>query len=152
VVTLLETLDVAPRSVVLAHAGDIADRGYLSAVARTGAYIGCDRFGMEALFPDEQRLENVTTLITNGHLEQLLLSHDCASFIDHFTDEHRTMMSPQWSYTHLHSRVLPRLADMGIDEAQIKTLLEENPKRLLAGVEPRENGAPVAGKVSAGVE
>ncbi|MFF7644413.1 hypothetical protein [Streptomyces canus] len=52
---LLGKHGVDPGDVVLAHAGDIADAGYLREVAYSGAYIGCDRFGM-VMVPEEQRV------------------------------------------------------------------------------------------------
>lgn len=130
VLEVLGELGVDARDVVLAHAGDIADAGYLAEVAASGAYIGCDRFGMP-MAPEEQRVANVVALIEQGHIEQLLLSHDCASFIDHFPAEVRAAMGAQWTYSHMHLRVLPMLRDAGLDDAAIATLFERNPARLL---------------------
>ncbi|MDX6354064.1 MAG: phosphotriesterase-related protein [Streptomyces sp.] len=122
---------VDPANVVLAHAGDIADAGYLAEVAASGAYIGCDRFGMP-MAPDEQRIANVLSLIERGHIGQPLLSHDCASFIDHFPAEVRAAMGANWTYSHIHQRVLPVLRDAGLGEAEIRGLFEDNPRRLLS--------------------
>jgi phosphotriesterase-related protein len=139
VLDVLRDLGVDPRHVALAHAGDITDYGYLSEVAATGAFIGCDRFGMQALLPDAERIATITKLIDDGHIEQLLLSHDCASFIDHFAVEQRAAMAPEWSYSHIHLRILPQLRDAGIDDDRIGTLFTDNPKRLLR---PAEVAAP----------
>jgi phosphotriesterase-related protein len=136
---VLQELDrhgVAARDVVLAHAGDIVDAGYLKEVAASGAYLGCDRFGMP-MIPEEQRVANVVSLIEGGHLGQLLLSHDCASFIDHFPAEVRAAMGAQWTYTHMHLRVLPMLRAAGVDEERIGTLFVENPRRLLTAAATR---------------
>jgi phosphotriesterase-related protein len=35
----------------------------------------------------------------------------------------------QWDYTHLFKNVLPRLRTLGVSEAQIHTMLVENPQR-----------------------
>jgi phosphotriesterase-related protein len=133
VAELLRDLGVDLRRTVLAHAGDAADRGYLAEVAATGAFLGCDRFGMQALFPDEERVATVAALAEAGYLGQLLLSHDCASFLDHVTAEQRAFIYPQWSYSHLHSRVLPMLSKAGIGDEQLKVLFEDNPRDLLTG-------------------
>ncbi|WP_225846205.1 phosphotriesterase [Streptomyces sp. HPF1205] len=133
VLELLVKEGVDAHQVVLAHAGESTDAGYLRELAASGAYIGIDRFGMEALLPDAQRVANLTALSALGALEQVLLSHDCASFIDHVTPEQRAMLSPQWTYSHLHSRVLPGLRDAGLDDTALTTLFEDNPRRLLRG-------------------
>jgi phosphotriesterase-related protein len=138
----LGKLSVDPRSVVLAHAGDIADAGYLAEVAGSGAYIGCDRFGMP-MAPEEQRVANVIALVEQGHIEQLLLSHDCASFIDHFPAEVRAAMGADWTYSHMHLRVLPMLRAAGIDDAAIATLFEQNPTRLLTAKHTAKESADV---------
>ncbi|SBW22694.1 Aryldialkylphosphatase [Candidatus Protofrankia californiensis] len=132
---ILSTHGVDPRHVALAHAGDATDRGYLFELAQSGAFIGCDRFGMQALAPDEQRVDTIAALIARGHLDQLLLSHDCASFIDHVTPEQRAAMSPGWSYSHLSTRVLPQLRAAGLDDGALATIFEDNPKRLLRGAD-----------------
>ncbi|MEU9238539.1 phosphotriesterase-related protein [Streptomyces sp. NPDC048385] len=130
--------------VVLAHAGDIADAGYLREVAGSGAYIGCDRFGM-VMVPEEQRVSNVLELVARGHLRQLLLSHDCASFIDHFPEEVRQSMMPDWSYDHLPLRVIPALRRAGLTDGELTALFVDNPRRLLTGRGPADPEAPHAG-------
>jgi len=134
VLELLADLGVSPSQVVLAHAGDITDPGYLAEVAASGAYIGCDRFGMAAFLSDEKRADIVEFLAAAGRIDQVLVSHDCPSFIDHLPREIRSAMAPQWSYTHLHEHVLPQLAERGLSEAQLSTLMQTNPARLLAKV------------------
>ncbi|WP_269787303.1 phosphotriesterase family protein [Streptomyces guryensis] len=141
---LLAKHGVDPGDVVLAHAGDITDAGYLREVAGSGAYIGCDRFGM-VMVPEGQRISNVTDLVGRGHLRQLLLSHDCASFIDHFPEDVRQAMMPDWSYDHLPLRVIPALRREGLNNGQLTTLFEENPRRLLTGRTDTAQGATHAG-------
>lgn len=134
VLELLTDAGVAASRVVLAHAGESTDPGYLRELADCGAFIGVDRFGMEAMLPDAQRIANLIGLLALGAEDRVLLSHDCASFIDHVTTGQRAMLQPQWSYSHLHARVLPRLHDEGVDEALLAALFEDNPRRLLGGV------------------
>lgn len=134
--------------VVLAHAGDATDPGYLRELADTGAYVGCDRFGMQAMLPDEQRVANVLMLIGHGATRRMLLSHDCPSYIDHVTPEQRAALSPHWSYTHLHLRVLPELRAAGLTEDTIETLMQANPGRLLSRAGAPRVGAGAAQAVS----
>ncbi|MER6081416.1 phosphotriesterase-related protein [Streptomyces sp. NPDC001833] len=141
---LLAKHGVDAADVVLAHAGDITDTGYLREVAGSGAYIGCDRFGM-VMVPEEQRVSNVLELVAQGHLRQLLLSHDCASFIDHFPEEVRQSMMPDWSYDHLPLRVIPALRRAGLTDGELTALFEDNPRRLLTGRRPADPEVPHAG-------
>lgn len=121
--------------VVISHAGDSADLDYLRALADTGCYLGYDRYGMTPFASDEQRNATLVELIRRGHLHQLLLSQDNASHIDYLTLEQRAQVYPEWSYTHLMERVLPRLRERhGLDDGIIATLMESNPQRLLSPV------------------
>lgn len=43
---------------------------------------------------------------------------------------------PHWEPTHLFKRILPRMKELGLTEAEIQTMLAENPARYFAGVEP----------------
>ncbi len=93
---------------------------------------------MTTFAPDEQRNATLSALVRAGHAAQLLVSQDHASHIDYLTVEQRDRLYPEWSYTHLFDRVLPRLREQpGIDETTITTLLVDNPRRLLTRV-----GAP----------
>ncbi|NYI04911.1 phosphotriesterase family protein [Allostreptomyces psammosilenae] len=134
VVEVLGGLGVAPGSITVAHAGDSPDHGYLKELAATGAYLGCDQFGMQALRPDEERIATVLKLVGDGHVEQLLLSHDSSAFMDHVLPEQRAFLYPQWNWTHLHARILPAMREAGLAEADITTMLQDNPRRLLSGV------------------
>lgn len=131
---LLNDLGVPLEHVVLAHAGDITDAGLLGELASTGAFIGCDRLGMAALGPDEQRVATIAKLIADGHLTQLLPSHDCASYLDHITPEQRAFLYPDWDYSHLHLRIIPTLRTHGIGDKELTVMLEDNPKRLLTKI------------------
>ncbi|WP_435128603.1 phosphotriesterase family protein [Actinacidiphila sp. bgisy144] len=131
-VRLLAREGVDPERVVIAHAGDSPDLGYLRALADTGCMLGYDRYGMVPFAPDEQRNETLAALARAGHLAQLLVSQDYAVHIDYVTLAQRQEMWPDWSYTHLFERVLPKLVqEPGMDEAAVATLLVDNPRRLL---------------------
>jgi phosphotriesterase-related protein len=143
-IKILEREGVPSDRVVMGHAGDSADLSYLRALADTGCMLGYDRYGMEALAPDEQRNRTLAALVRAGHAGQILVSQDHATHIDYFTTEQRQQMFPEWSYTHLMERALPRLRrEPGIDESVIRTLLVDNPRRLLtrqAALAPARTG------------
>jgi phosphotriesterase-related protein len=122
---------VDPRRVVIAHAGDSNDLDYLRALADTGASLGCDRFNIEHFNPDEDRIRTLVALVGEGYTDRIHLGHDAAAFHDFmlgnplFEDEHP-------DYLHIPTRILPRLLDAGVAQAQIDEMLVENPRRFFA--------------------
>jgi phosphotriesterase-related protein len=122
---------VDPRRVVVAHAGDSNDLGYLRAIADTGASLGCDRFNIEHFNPDEDRIRTLVALVEAGYVDRIHLGHDAATFHDFmignplFVDEHP-------NYLHLSTRILPRLLAAGITQQQLDQMLVENPRRFFA--------------------
>lgn len=144
-VAMLGREGVPADRVVIAHAGDSADLGYLRRLADTGCMLGYDRYGMEALASDEQKNTTLSALVRAGHAEQLLLSQDYAVHIDYFTDEQRAELFPQWGYTHLIERAVPQLLEQpGIDEAVVDTMLVGNARRLLVRAAVTASGKETA--------
>jgi phosphotriesterase-related protein len=75
-------------------------------------------------------------LLSIGYARQIVLSHD---YVGYFlgrsmfrTPESRQGLA-EWSYTHLFKDVLPKLRTIGVSEAQIETMLVENPQRFFGG-------------------
>ena len=44
-------------------------------------------------------------------------------------------MAPNWSPTHLFERIIPRLRELGVSDAAITTMTDENPARWFEGTE-----------------
>ena len=44
---------------------------------------------------------------------------------------------PEWNFTHLSDNVLPRLRELGVEEADIQRMLVDNPRRSIVVVEPQ---------------
>ena len=40
------------------------------------------------------------------------------------------MVLPRWNYLHIHKDVIPALKTRGVTDAQIHTMLVENPRRI----------------------
>jgi phosphotriesterase-related protein len=117
---------VDPARIVIAHAGDSNDLEYLHAIAASGAWLGCDRFGIDHFNPLADRIRTLTTLIEQGYADRIHLSHDAACFFDFmvgdpaFADEHP-------DYLLISNRVLPALRDAGVSDAQIDQMMLANP-------------------------
>ncbi len=127
----LTSAGVDPRRVVVAHAGDSNDLDYLRAIADTGASLGCDRFNIEHFNPDADRIRTLAALVADGYTDRIHLGHDAATFHDFmignplFEDEHP-------DYLHISTKILPRLLEAGVTQAQIDEMLVENPRRFFA--------------------
>lgn len=119
---------VDPRRVVIAHAGDSNDLGYLTALAETGASLGCDRFGIEHFNPDEDRIRTLAALVEAGYVDRIHLGHDAATFHD-FMVENPLFADEHPDYLHLSTRILPRLLAAGVTQQQVDEMLVENPRR-----------------------
>ena len=122
---------VDPRRVVVAHAGDSNDLDYLRAIADTGASLGCDRFNIDHFNPDDDRIRTLVALVSEGYVDRIHLGHDAASFHD-FMVENPLFANEHPDYLHISTRILPRLLEAGVTQAQIDEMLVENPRRFFA--------------------
>jgi len=140
----LEALDVAlavgadPAKVIVSHCDERPGAEFALEVARRGAWVELDTFGMEqwavsaerdGAFPerafDHHRIDILRALASAGYLGQTLISHDMA-------------MKPQfqrfggWGLAHIHDTIVPRLLTLGFTPADIDLLQRTNPRRALA--------------------
>jgi phosphotriesterase-related protein len=130
----LETLTnagVDPRRIVIAHAGDSNDLGYLRAIADTGASLGCDRFNIEHFNPDENRIATLVALIAEGYTAQVHLGHDAACFYD-FMVGNPWFAEEKPDYLHISQNVVPALRAAGVTAEQVDDMLVGNPRRFFA--------------------
>ena len=127
----LTNAGVDPRRIVIAHAGDSNDLGYLRAIADTGASLGCDRFSIAHFNPDEKRIETLAALLAEGYAESVHLGHDAACYYD-FMHQNPFFADETPDYLHISAKILPALLAAGATQAQIDTMLRENPRRFFA--------------------
>ena len=95
-----------------------------------------DRFGIEVMLPFEDRVNTVARLCKAGYADRMVLSHDASCFLDVFPDPAYRAMLPNWSYTHIFDDVLPALRERGVEEAQIRHMFVENPRRIFEHAGP----------------
>ena len=122
---------VDPTRMVIAHAGDSNDLGYLREIADSGAVLGFDRFNIPHFNPDENRIDTLVALLAEGYADRVHLSHDAAAWYD-FMQHNPPFANERPDYLHIERDVLPKLLDRGVTQAQIDEMLIENPKRFLA--------------------
>jgi phosphotriesterase-related protein len=142
----LEIIDVLREAgadinrVIIDHMGEtIKSHSARFRLAASGCYLEWDRFGSDGEYPfyskgspnkipdvpnDPERLNQIIQLIGEGHLNQILMSHDVFMKIElvHFGGG---------GYAHILNNVLPLMREKGISEEHLHTITVENPKRLL---------------------
>jgi phosphotriesterase-related protein len=127
----LRRCGVDPERVVIGHAGDTTDLGYLRAIMDTGATAGMDRFGMAHLVSDAARTRTVAELVRLGYADRMILSHD-AAFYSHVTPPSwRAVHAPDWQMETIPRSILGDLGRAGVSDADLHQLMVINPRRLL---------------------
>ena len=111
------------------------DRSWLADMAATGCYLEYDLFGNESSWyppnpavdmpSDAERMDVILWHFEHGLEGQVLLSHDIAT-------KHRLHTYGGLGYDHLVTNVVPRLRRRGLSEADVRTLIVDNPARFLA--------------------
>ncbi len=127
---------VDPRRVIIGHSGDTANLQYHVSIMDQGAYLGCDRFGLDFILPEKLRLATVIGLCGIGYAKQIVLSHDSVGC---FKGRALTLPPAQqhlianWQPTHLFTNLIPKMREAGVSDEKIRTMLVENPRRWFAG-------------------
>jgi phosphotriesterase-related protein len=109
----------------------------LHALLDTGCFVEYDLFGTEstAHFPyrsnhidipsDAQRIDQIAALIDAGYGGRILVSHDVCT-------KNRARRFGGMGYDHILRDVLPWMRQRGFDEASIRMLVVDNPRRALS--------------------
>ena len=133
ILDILEESGTNLNKVVLSHCDPtINDLEYHDSLAKRGAYIEYDEFGMELMCAEEKflpsdgdRIKAVLEQIKRGNIEHILISQDTCFKIC-FTKW------GGWGYAHILKHIVPRMKKAGITVEQIHKIISENPKRLLS--------------------
>ncbi len=133
ILDILEGAGADVRKVALSHLDPtMEDYDYADSMAKRGAYIVYDQFGMylmstEGFFlpSDNDRIKTVVEQVRRGNLEKIMISQDVCFKI----------LLTRWGghgYAHILENIVPRLLQAGLSREQVDTILIENPKRFLA--------------------
>jgi phosphotriesterase-related protein len=147
-IEILTAQGVPAHRILVGHSDGRDDHEYHRSLADKGAYVGFDRFGIEVILRDEQRVESVGRMVDAGYVRSLCLSQDatCAAWLGRpifngnlvTTAEAVAAALPNWESSHLFKRIVPRLRERGVTEADLHTMFVENPRRYFRGeVGPR---------------
>ena len=94
-----------------------------------------DRFGLEILHPDSERIAALVRLVKAGAAAQVVVSHDTVWCWrgQPFPPAVEVAMAKEWNPSHFSLRIVPKLKDLGVTDEQIDALLIDNPRRFFAG-------------------
>ena len=124
---------VDPARVQIAHTGDTDDLEYIEELLSRGPFIGMDRYGLDLFLPNDRRNATVVELTRRGYAERMMLSQDYCVVFDWYPPEAEAELAPNWSMTFIFEQVIPQLLEAGVAQEQIDTMLEDAPRRWLAG-------------------
>jgi predicted metal-dependent phosphotriesterase family hydrolase len=124
-VAVLMDAGVRPDRIIIGHLGDKRTYDYYARIGDTGVFMQFDHIGKEFL-PERDRAVIIKEMIDRGYLDQILLSLDiCYRPELHYFGG--------IGYDHLYCSFVPALRAAGVTEAEINTVLVDNPRRALAG-------------------
>lgn len=124
--------------VVVGHVTAVpaADIALLESMLRRGVYLQFDTLGYTfhpraPLLDQRPLLEAIVKLVAYGHADRILVSHDV------YTKPHLAKHGG-FGFTFVHNSLVPYLRDKGVDERDIDTILERNPRRVLTLGKPQQ--------------
>ena len=124
----------------IAHTGDTDDLDYIESLLDKGVWIGMDRYGIDLFLPTAKRNATLLELLRRGYVERMFISQDfdipIANGLDWYPPELIEQLqaagaATDWSMTFLFETVIPALKDGGMTDAQLETMMVENPKSWL---------------------
>ena len=139
ILNILVSGGAEPQGVVMGHLDSFGDMGVLKSLAETGCYLEWDIFGYEdtsydtssyrshlglALPNDVQRLQRIEYFVEEGYLDKIVIAHDAGYKL-------RNARYGGKTYDHILTNIVPRMKKRGFTEEQIRTILVDNPRRIL---------------------
>lgn len=119
--------------VVMCHCDPLLpDHDYIDSIAKTGAYISFDFFGLDGVLgktlwlpTDKDRFDAILEQIRRGNLEKIVISHDTV---------YKTMLRQfgGYGYAHIQKDLWPLMPPNGISQEIAEQLSIHNPMRIFA--------------------
>ena len=126
---------VDPKRIMIGHMCGNPSLKYQMDVLSQGVNIAFDRFGLEMFLPDKIRIATLIGLLGSGYEDRVMLSHDfigCSSGRGGVMPEEGRRLTANWSFVHVLRDIIPALKTAGITDAQVRTMMVDNPRRLLS--------------------
>jgi len=127
---------VPANRIVIGHSCGTSDHDYHMKLARGGSYLGFDRFGLEPIQPDAERVKALIALLRKGAGDRVVVSHDsvwCWRGSPFPDPAMAKAMAEMCHPLHFTNKVVPQLREAGITDAEIDALTVQNPRRFFAG-------------------
>lgn len=136
---LLIAEGVPANRIQIGHMSNCTDTKYHMAVMDKGVFGAFDRLGIEVIAGcplEKESLPILMGLVGMGYANQLMLSHDfIATWLGRplpVTLDDLPFLA-KWHPTHVFKDIVPALKNSGATDEQIKTIIEDNPRRLYGG-------------------
>jgi phosphotriesterase-related protein len=137
---IFEEEHVNPTKVCIGHSSDTADMDYLTGLARRGYYLGMDRMKGGADPPKpratfHERLVTIKALVDAGFGDRVMLGTDygIGSAQSPTVDLRMRDTENPDGILFVLRQVIPGLRNVGVQEAAIRMITTENPKRFFDG-------------------
>jgi phosphotriesterase-related protein len=142
---ILTSLGVPAHRIIIGHCCATDDHDYHMHIAREGSYLGFDRFGLETVHPDANRIESLVRLIRQGAGDRIVVSNDSVWCWrgEYFEPKMTQRMTELFDPTHFTRNVMPQLLAAGITQKQLDTILVDNPRRFFSGEVLASNFEPL---------
>ena len=110
----------------------IPDYAYLDHIAKSGAYVSFDFFGLEAVLggtlwlpTDHERIVAMRKIIEMGNVKRIVMSHDTA---------YKCMLRSYggFGYSHIVEHIIPFMIAAGYENEWITQMTVENPKDIFS--------------------
>jgi phosphotriesterase-related protein len=128
---------VPAHRIIIGHSCGSSDHDYHMRLLEKGSYLGFDRFGLDILAPDEQRIDALVALLQKQQERRIVVSHDSVWCTrgQPFPAEMLAAIDVDklFNPTHFHRNIIPALLARGVSREQIDTMLVDNPRRFFRG-------------------
>ena len=124
------------KKVMIGHVSNSKDIEYHKAILAKGVSIGFDRIGLEIITPLDVNAKNIAELCKLGYANKIILSHDTVNFWlgrQISVPEAALAKFAIWRMDTISLRLIPALKKLGVTDAQIKTMMVDNPRNLFLG-------------------
>jgi phosphotriesterase-related protein len=140
-IDIVESCHGHANCMVVGHSGDRDDQEYQASLAKRGAFVGLDRFGLDFLLPDDARMKNLMQLVAAGLREHVVISQDYPVCLLGRFGVDLERFAPNWGITHIFKSIIPRLKEMGLTDEDVETILVSNPRQLFANAAAQKQAA-----------
>ncbi|MCP4907336.1 MAG: hypothetical protein GY910_20350 [bacterium] len=133
---ILTEAGVPAHRIIIGHSCGTDDHDYHMGLARGGSYLGFDRFGIDAIFPDAKRVAALARMIEAGAGDRLVVSHDSVwcwkgqpfapGMLESFGED-------AFNPTFFERKIIPQLREAGVSDEAIERLVVGNPRRFFEG-------------------